>query len=303
MKSLPFSKPGRWYRGNLHTHSTNSDGTKSPAQVCAIYRRRGYDFLSLTDHFEKPYGWPISDTRPYRTKGFTTLIGAELHAPRTSLGERWHILAVGLPRDFAVPGKRERGPQLAQRAAKTGAYVAVAHPAWYDLSDEDILSVKAARAIEIFNSTCQVHNGAGDSTGYLDRLLARGHRYHAIATDDAHFLPDRPDHAKNWVVVRCRHLEPAALLSALHAGHFYSSQGPQILDVRFTGRGARKVSIRTSGVRAIRINGRSSQCLCARFSRDTTSAQFDLARFRDSYARITVVDRQGRRAWTNPFWL
>ena len=210
MKSLPFSKPGRWYRGNLHTHSTNSDGTKSPAQVCAIYRRRGYDFLSLTDHFEKPYGWPISDTRPYRTKGFTTLIGAELHAPRTSLGERWHILAVGLPRDFSVPGKRERGPQLAQRAAKTGAYVATAHPAWYDLSDEDILSVKAARAIEIFNSTCQVHNGAGDSTGYLDRLLARGHRYHAIATDDAHFLPDRPDHAKNWVVVRCRHLEPAA---------------------------------------------------------------------------------------------
>ena len=126
MKSLPFDKRGRWFRGNLHTHSTASDGAKTPAQVCAAYRRRGYDFISLTDHFLEKFGWPVTDTEPYRGKGFTTILGAELHAPRTSLGDPWHILAVGLPADFAPTGKRETGPQLAQRARRAGAYVAAA---------------------------------------------------------------------------------------------------------------------------------------------------------------------------------
>ena len=126
MKSLPFGKPGKWYRGNLHTHSTRSDGQKTPAQVCAFYRKRGYDFISLTDHFLEGYSWPITDTTTYRTNGFTTILGAELHAPETSLGDPWHILGVGLPANFAATGKRETGPRLAQRAHEAGVYVAVA---------------------------------------------------------------------------------------------------------------------------------------------------------------------------------
>ena len=34
-----------------------------------------------------------------------------------------------------------------------------------------------------------------------------------------------------------------------------------------------------------------------------TEAEFDVAAFRDSYCRITVVDAAGRRAWGNPIWL
>ena len=69
--------------------------------MCALYRDAGYDFLALTDHFLPKYGFPIVDTRPFRTNRFTTLLGAEVHAPATELGEMWHILAVGLPADFA----------------------------------------------------------------------------------------------------------------------------------------------------------------------------------------------------------
>ena len=87
---LPFARPGHWYRGNLHTHSTASDGRKTPAEVCAFYRAQGYDFISLTDHFLETYRFPITDTTPYRGAGFTTILGAELHAPATSLGENWH---------------------------------------------------------------------------------------------------------------------------------------------------------------------------------------------------------------------
>src|SRR5262245_56971866 len=37
-------------RGNLHAHSTNSDGDHSPEDVILWYRNRGYAFLALTDH-------------------------------------------------------------------------------------------------------------------------------------------------------------------------------------------------------------------------------------------------------------
>ena len=207
MDSLPFGKPGHWYRGNLHTHSTNSGGKKAPREVCAYYRRRGYHFISLTDHFLEHYGFPISDTTAYRSDGFTTIIGGELHAPKTSLGDDWHILAVGLPLDFKRPRARETGPQLAAR-------------------------VKAASALEVVNTTCMVHNGKGDSSGYLDRMLSQGRHYHAIATDDAHFNAERADAGQNWVMVRCKRLHPEALLEALHAGDFYASQGPEILSVK-----------------------------------------------------------------------
>ena len=40
----------RWYKGNLHTHTLNSDGDSTPDEVVRWYREHGYDFLVLTDH-------------------------------------------------------------------------------------------------------------------------------------------------------------------------------------------------------------------------------------------------------------
>lgn len=302
MNIHPFDKPGRFYRGNLHTHSTASDGALSPRAVCASYRRRGYDFISLTDHFREVYGYPVSDTTPFRTDRFTTVLGAELHAPETSLGDDWHILAVGLPLDFEPTGSHETGAQLAARARDAGAYVAAAHPAWYDLTDSDIQSLPAASAIEIFNTTCQEANGKGDSVGYLDRLLSQGHFYHAIATDDAHFQAGRPDVGRNWVMVRSSHLEPAALLEALHAGSFYASQGPQILDVEVA-RDGKKLTVRTSPVRRMCISGAGAGADRVAAGSDFTCAELSLTDLRGPYARITVTDKRGYRAWTNPFKL
>ncbi len=39
-----------WYRGNIHTHTTESDGDAEPEVVAAWYRDHGYDFLVLSDH-------------------------------------------------------------------------------------------------------------------------------------------------------------------------------------------------------------------------------------------------------------
>lgn len=124
----PFAAPGRFCKGNLHTHSTRSDAVRDPVEVCALYRDAGYDFLALTDHFLPRYKFPVTDTRRYRTNSFTTLLGAEVHAPATELGDMWHILSVGLPLGFEPTAPEESGPALAARCIATGAFVAIAHP-------------------------------------------------------------------------------------------------------------------------------------------------------------------------------
>lgn len=45
------------YRGDLHSHSTGSDGKEDPLIVAANYRKEGFDFFALTDH----HTWEPSD--------------------------------------------------------------------------------------------------------------------------------------------------------------------------------------------------------------------------------------------------
>ena len=124
-ESLPFSQPGRFYRGNLHGHSTESDGAWSPAEVIRQYRQNGYDFVAITDHFMEHFHFPITDTREYRSADFTTLIGAELHHGTLVSGDFWHVLAVGLPLDFAPYREEESVADVVSRARGAGAFVAV----------------------------------------------------------------------------------------------------------------------------------------------------------------------------------
>ncbi|MBX6773156.1 MAG: PHP domain-containing protein [Chloroflexi bacterium] len=298
MNNLPFGRPGRFYRGNIHTHSTRSDGALSPSEVVAAYRDHGYDFLALTDHFLERYGYPIVDTRPFRTARFTTLIGAELHAPATELGDPWHIVAVGLPLDFAPPAPGETGPDLARRAAASGAFVGIAHPAWYGLTLADALSLDSAHAVEIYNATCATDNDRGESWYLADALLARGRRLLAYAADDAHFK-ERADVREAWIQVRAEALEPELLLASLKEGYFYSSQGPEIHDVVIDGD---RIRIACSPARAIFVSGRGSRAQRA-VGHDLTECALSMAPFAGSYCRVTIVDANGKRAWTNPIWL
>ncbi len=108
----PFSLKGRFWRGNLHTHSNLSDGALPLDRAVEAYKDAGYDFVQMSEHFIDRYRWPIADTRPFRSNRFTTLIGAELHAMATEVGELWHIVAAGLPLDFEPPAPDETGPNL-----------------------------------------------------------------------------------------------------------------------------------------------------------------------------------------------
>ncbi len=313
MNRLPFSMPGRFWRGNLHTHSNRSDGQLTPAETVAWYRDNGYDFVALTDHFLPRFGYPITDTRSMRSGAFTTLIGAEMHAPRTQVGNLWHIVTAGLPLDFARTAPGETGPQLAARAAASGAFVIVAHPAYYGLTVADIETMNAAHALEIYNGASALAYEMGDSGHILDVVISRGRRIDACATDDAHFghpeFPQYPDHGLGWVQVRAEENDPDALVAALKAGHFYASEGPELLDVSID---RDEVVVASSPVMKVIVSAGGERYEC-RYGLNLTETHVPLTFFHNAafevdpalgtYFRVTVVDADGKRAWTNPIWL
>ena len=304
----PFSKPGRFWRGNIHTHSTLSDGALPPDRVVEAYRDAGYDFMMLSEHFLGRFSWPVADTRKFRSNSFTTLIGAELHAPVTAVGELWHIVAAGLPLGFEACGEKETGAEVARRAAEAGAFIGIAHPAWSQLTIEDGRTIDVAHAVEIYNHGCAVECDRGDGWYLMDQLLNEGRKLTAFATDDAHFHHGDHDAFGGWVQVKAPSLEPEAILEALKAGDFYSSQGPAIHEVSVS---ADELTIVCSPVNAISVMGGTSRTV-QRVGRAITQATLDLSgldrswlpqKARSPWLRISVMDHSGKRAWTNPIWL
>lgn len=301
-----FSAPGRFYRGNLHTHSNMSDGVLSPEEVCRRYQDAGYDFIALTDHFVGLYDYPIADTTPCRNEDFTTILGAELHTGTMARGNIWHILAVGLPSDFAcsnaphfmpVEGS-ETGAELALRARNAGAFVAIAHPHWSHMTEADARSITAAHAVEIYNHGCAVECDRGEGFVTLEQLLHDGVRLNLIATDDAHFSTN--DYFGGWVMVKAAENTPEALLAALKAGAFYSSLGPEIHDIRIVN-GAVEIECSAASRIIVQAEGTIVESL---IGDEMTKATLPLNRLGVSpWVRVTVIDSSGKRAWSNPIWI
>ena len=50
MKHYLIPENGQFYKANLHTHTTCSDGCKSPAEIKEIYMAQGYSVVAFTDH-------------------------------------------------------------------------------------------------------------------------------------------------------------------------------------------------------------------------------------------------------------
>lgn len=300
-----FDLPGRFWRGNLHTHSTMSDGALSPDDVCKRYKAQGYDFIALTDHFMEMFGYPITDTTGLRDAAFTTILGAELHSGAMENGELWHILAVGLPPDFtpthtpspAPVDGQESGAEVAARAREAGAFVAIAHPEWSGMSLADAQSITAAHAVEIYNHGCAVDCDRAHGFYILDRLLEQGRALTLCATDDAHF--QTPDAFGGWVMVKAEQNDPDALLDALKAGAFYSSTGPEFRQVIWEDN---KVIVESSAISTLIVQGKGSASTSVHGA-SMTRSEMALDRFAQcDWLRVTIVDAAGKRAWLNPHW-
>ena len=302
MRNNPFGQPGEpdpFFRGNIHSHSTRSDGLLSPAAVVSAYREQGYDFVAITDHFIERYGFPITDTSPYRTPDFATLLGVEMHAPGLQNGIIWDLLAIGLPADFAPKRPEDDAATLCARASAAGAFVAIAHPAWNGVVHSDALGIiDMVDAVEIHNEGHTLDSDRGSGWYLADSLATAGHRFSTFAADDAHFKADRFDRFGGWINVRAESLAPEALLASLKRGHYYASTGPEIRNVTLT---SREIIVECDPAVGVMLGGAGT---LRRYVRGDgiTRAAFPLAPFADAFFRVIVVRADGKHAWTSPIW-
>ena len=86
----PFRQPGQWYRGNTHSHSTESDGQLPMSERFGAYREAGYDFLVLTDHRK------VNDVSAYSTSDFLAISGSEVHPSNPYGGATYHFVAINI---------------------------------------------------------------------------------------------------------------------------------------------------------------------------------------------------------------
>ena len=159
-------------------------------------------------------------------------------------------------------------------------------------------SIEAAHAVEIYNHGCWAGCDRADGFGIADLLLTEGRRMSLCATDDAHF--HEPDHFGGWVMVKAEENDPDALVTALKAGNYYSSQGPEIRSVAITGK---TVEVECSAAVSVIIQGAGTGAR-ATHGNSMTRATVSRERLNSSpWLRVTVVDAAGKRAWSQPYWV
>lgn len=289
----PFAQPGAWYRGNLHAHSTLSDGQRSPADVIAWYRGHGYDFLALTDHNR----WAPAAALD---AGFLVLSGIEIDGTDPARG-LYHLVGLGIPGPVELNPRKDAPAQSAiDLLRESGGVVFMAHPYWSNQLSADLLGLEGCTGLEVYNGGCDVGCGKGFAATHWDDLLARGQRWWGLAVDDSHWFPGYADTGLGWVCVKSPALTQTALLSALVAGYFYASTGPRIEMLELAGP---EVHVRCSPVAYVDFIG------AGRYARRVTGQGAKLTEAthtldsRQRYVRVTCCDAQGRCAWSNPIFL
>lgn len=292
----PFSAPGRWYKGNLHTHTTESDGKLAPNEVIRRYREAGYDFLSLTDHNRVT----VIDEPP--GENFLLLLGVEMDAGRTDIGGIYHVVGFGLTHADKVP-RYLAVPKALAWIEEHGGEALIAHPYWSALVASDLVRQPEGHlGIEVFNTGC-LDLGRAYSSVHWDDVLSRGLRFWGFAVDDAHHaVKDRlpTDTARAWVMVKAPELTREAILESLRRGLFYASWGPTIEDIAIHDG---EVSVRTSPVKEINFIAQS-WFGAGHFPMEApalTNATYRLTG-EERYLRVECRDAEGRWAWSNPIY-
>lgn len=297
----------RWYKGNTHTHTLNSDGDSTPDEVVRWYREHGYNFLVLTDH-----------NFLTKVEGLNSIHGAEeqfivIKGEEVSdVFEKKPIHINGLNIKQAV--KPQGGKSVVEviqrnvnaiRDAKGVPHINHPNFGWAITADE-LKQVENNKLFEIFNGHPLVNNlGGGGKPGLeemWDSILSSGRLLYGIAVDDAHHFknPWSKNSSKpgqGWIVVRAEHLSPESILEAMEKGDFYASTGVDLADYQVNDKTITITirEIRTSKYR-VQFIGSGGRLL----DEATTNPAIYKFRGDEGYVRAKIIESNGRFAWTQP---
>ena len=285
----PFRQPGHWYRGNTHSHSTESDGQLSVADRFAAYRDVGYDFLVLTDHRK------VNDVSAYSTSDFLAVSGSEVHPSNPYGGATYHFVAINVHEP--VNCAKMHPNAVIEEIKAQGGEVVLCHPYWCGHAITDYLPLQGYFALEVYNDTC-MGIGKGFSEQAWDDLLDRGGPVFGIAADDAHGTEH--DCFNGWIMVKAEELTIESVMTALRTGAFYSTLGPQIVDMALDGKtltvqcsGAKSIAFKADCSRGKRVLSPAGELMTEVAYQVPESAK---------YVRVEVTDEAGKKAWSNPFF-
>ena len=301
MEKRTLYADGTFKKGNLHTHTTRSDGHYAPEEVARHYRENGYDFLAITDH------WVYGVHEGLNRDDFLVFPGTEFDIELPGRKDH-HIVGFGLPETNRIPDaydfSREReskqlstAERIIEYIGQSGNVALYAHPYWSKVDSTDIKYLQGIIGMEIYNHGSEFESNNGNSETYFDHFLFVRNRTFCFATDDAHTLEG--DSLGGFIMVKAREFTHRGIMDAIIDGSFYASAGPLIQDFYVEGNVARvgcgpcqDIFFQTPH-RGDHLHSETDSL---------TEGSFTL-RGDEEYVRVTVRNTKGQKAWTQPIWL
>ncbi|NBE94766.1 hypothetical protein FE391_26800 [Nonomuraea sp. KC401] len=294
-----------WYRGELHSHSTHSDGRRPVADLVRAARGAGLDFLAVTDHFTAAH-WPDldhhiddRDDRDHdgrdrrdddRGRGGVVL----LHSMELT-SHRGHANLHGLTRwvDTYVDRPGHTMVDVAADVHEQGGLVCVNHAfsgdqAWrrFDTPWDAVDLIEIAHLQQGANNDAQI--------GLWDRLLTSGHRVIGVAGSDCHD-PSDPEQALGQVVtvVHADEGSERGVVDGLRRGRVYVWRGADI-DMQVNGAPMGGTATAPGGRVQVDVDVRADEPVVVFVLRDGLLINVVPAADKPGeWQRITVEDRLG----------
>lgn len=336
MKKYLLPKDGRFYKANLHCHTTVSDGKLTPAEVKDAYKAHGYSIVAYTDHdvmiphddlndenFLALHGYEIEaseqNTSAFKFKKtcHVCLIALDpdnlkqvcWHREKYMIGhgaEYRHMVQFdeNMP-DFERDHTHECVNTIMNAGRENGFFVTYNHPVWSLETRSDYEGYNGMHAMEICNFGCYSSGFSEYNATIYDDMLRMGKRIYCIGADDNHNTSalDAPntDSFGAFTVIKADKLEYKTITDALLAGNFYASMGPQIKEL-YVEDG--KLHVKTSACERITMTTatRKTRSAYRENGKTLTKATFQIDPD-DGYVRITVKDKHGKYADTNAYFV
>lgn len=278
------AEPALWLKGNLHTHTSNSDGQRSPQETINTYAALGYDFLMLSDHDQ------ITDPGPLDAKGLALIPGNEITADGP------HILHVGASNRVEPSPDRQR---VLDAIRADGGFAIVAHPNWEEdfnhCPQEYLESWEEYAGIEVYNGVVRFLPGRPEADDRWDRLLAQGRKVWGYAHDDCHW---EQNYGIAWNVVQSPDRNPDTIACALRTGRFYASTGVVIRAISVVNN---MITVETENAQALAVIADYGRRVL--YQEGASLAYLVPENSPHSYLRIEAWGEGDSHAWTQPFFL
>lgn len=326
-------KEGKFYKANLHGHSTNSDGNLTPEEIKEQYKANGYNIVAITEHeylvdysylndedFMTLTGYEVAITdfsNPYFGQRRTTHLNFFASDPHCVThvafdpdyisyykGDKKDLKYVGpiYKRSYTIESKN----YMIEQANKHGFIVGYNHPAWSLEQPSDILPLKGLNSIEIYNHISETEHHLGYSPETIRYFAEAGYDVACIAGDDNHNIRSKDckkaeaDAFGGITYIKAKEFTYDAIFNALKNKECYASTGAQIYDLFLDGR---TIYIKCSPCQTLYVStGGRQNYTVIRETDEITEAAFELDPKTTNYIRVMTKTTDGKGAFSKAYF-